>query len=203
VTIETAGLRERKREQTRRDLENAAVALVVEKGLDHATVDAISERANVSPRTFFNYFDTKEDAILGFHPDRLDEGLLAAHGERYSAAPALEAIVGLLVTVFGPAISDPQCGGARRAVIREYPMLFARQMERMLRFNEQLVPVVSGLLAERGDGGSGPAVAETALMTCMGAVRASMKQEKASDADLAEFERRAVALARKAWTYLS
>ena len=59
------GLRERKRRQTRKDLEAVTLELVVRDGLEKTTIEAISEKANVSPRTFFNYFDSKEDALLG------------------------------------------------------------------------------------------------------------------------------------------
>ena len=53
---EHIGLRDRKREETRSRLESAAVTLVLRDGLEHATVDSISAMADVSSRTFFNYF---------------------------------------------------------------------------------------------------------------------------------------------------
>mgnify|MGYP003651599237 CR=1 FL=1 len=59
------GLRDRKRIETRLRIETAAVEIVTAEGLDGATIDMISERAEISPRTFFNYFESKEDAILG------------------------------------------------------------------------------------------------------------------------------------------
>ncbi len=59
------GLRERKRSETRLALEAAALDLAIEVGLDSLTVEQIAERANVSRRTFFNYFATKEDALVG------------------------------------------------------------------------------------------------------------------------------------------
>ena len=58
-------LRDRQRTQTLRDLHDAAVGLAREGGLEAVTVEAITERAHVSRRTFFNYFPTKEDALLG------------------------------------------------------------------------------------------------------------------------------------------
>ncbi|WP_328461924.1 TetR/AcrR family transcriptional regulator [Actinoplanes sp. NBC_00393] len=60
-----AGLRETKRRQTRLALISAALRLVDERGADRVTVDEISTLAEVSPRTFFNYFPTKEDALVG------------------------------------------------------------------------------------------------------------------------------------------
>jgi AcrR family transcriptional regulator len=67
------GLRERKKRETREALVDAAQALVRADGLDHLTVEAISQRARVSTRTFFNYFESKVDAVLGIEPWHLDD----------------------------------------------------------------------------------------------------------------------------------
>ncbi|MER7490874.1 helix-turn-helix domain-containing protein, partial [Streptomyces sp. NPDC126497] len=58
------GLRERKKRATRGALAEAAVRLAAEHGADKVTVEAISAAAGVSVRTFFNYFDTRDDAFV-------------------------------------------------------------------------------------------------------------------------------------------
>lgn len=56
--------RERRKRATRRALRAATLELGLERGLADVPVEEIAERAGVSTRTFFNYFETKEDAAL-------------------------------------------------------------------------------------------------------------------------------------------
>ena len=66
----TAGLRERKKQRTREDLAAAAFALAVDRGLSGFTLDDVAEAAQVSPRTFFNYFSSKEEAVVAYGDGR-------------------------------------------------------------------------------------------------------------------------------------
>jgi AcrR family transcriptional regulator len=60
-----SGLRQRKRAATRGAITATARALTAERGLNGYTVEEVCDAAGISRRTFFNYFPTKEDAIIG------------------------------------------------------------------------------------------------------------------------------------------
>ncbi|MBL1076778.1 TetR family transcriptional regulator [Nocardia sp. 2] len=79
------GLRERKKRQTRIDLCMAARRLTVERGLDATTTDDIAKAVGVSPRTFFNYYETKLDAVVG---PVTEIGTPAARAEFISGGPS-------------------------------------------------------------------------------------------------------------------
>lgn len=67
------GLRERKRRQLRATIERAALDLMLEHGYDAVPVEMICEAAEVSRRTFFNYFGSKEMVVLGRGPEAISE----------------------------------------------------------------------------------------------------------------------------------
>jgi AcrR family transcriptional regulator len=86
-----ASLRERKKLATRRQLRQAALDLVAERGFSHVTVEEIAEAANVSPRTFFNYFPSKEAALFGADPERV-AAVRARIAHEAPGEPALDAL---------------------------------------------------------------------------------------------------------------
>jgi AcrR family transcriptional regulator len=172
---EQLGLRDRKREETRRRLETAAVTLVLRDGIEHATVDSISAMADVSSRTFFNYFDTKEDAILGIRDAELTPEFLSLHLARHDGADVVDSTVALIVSILSPSIEGAALHEQRVEVLRRHPHLFGRHVAQMTRMIDELVTALVGVL--QGDGSaSDRAEAEVLLSLCGGAVRSAVKQ---------------------------
>jgi AcrR family transcriptional regulator len=119
------GLRERKKAETRRALMSAALRLAEERGPDGVTVEAIAEAAGVSARTFFNYFPSKEDAVIGLAPAHTSE-LLVGLVEQPVDEPPLEALRGAVLGIAGRLEAGIEEWMRRRALFEGHPALAAR-----------------------------------------------------------------------------
>ncbi|HEX6447619.1 MAG TPA: TetR family transcriptional regulator [Streptosporangiales bacterium] len=96
-----AGLRERKKAQTRAALSWAAVRLAVERGLENVRVDDIAAEVGVSARTFNNYFSSKGEAIAARHLDRARR-IEAELRARPADEPLWDALTAAVLAPFAP-----------------------------------------------------------------------------------------------------
>ncbi|TDB86859.1 TetR family transcriptional regulator, partial [Micromonospora fluostatini] len=119
------GRRDRKKRQTRAALAAAALRLVAERGLDQVTVEEISDAADVSARTFFNYFSTKDEALVGdSESDR--ERVLRALATVPPQVPALQALRLALAEVVDEVQGEAELWLLRMRVVMQHPVLLAR-----------------------------------------------------------------------------
>jgi AcrR family transcriptional regulator len=95
------GRRDRKKNETRQALRTAAHRLFAEKGFGQTTIDDITEVADVSRRTFFRYYDSKEDLLRVDVADLLPV-MLGALRARPVAEPPMTAILNALRVLIGP-----------------------------------------------------------------------------------------------------
>lgn len=146
VSPPPTSLRERKKIETRLAIRRAALDLATEHGVENVTVEAISDAADVSARTFFNYFPSKEDALVT-DADRIGDALRP----RILARPVDESPLQTLRAVVTE--NDPfelvqakrERALARQRLVLENPALMARQRAKFSRLERS----VAEALAER------------------------------------------------------
>ncbi len=120
------GLRERKKAETRQAVHEAALRLAMEHGLDHVTVEMIADAANISRRTFSNYFAGKEDALLYGEEQRLRD-LTRMFRARPPGEPSWTALREALNDL-RRAKGQPEKDWLARAIFaKRHPSLLARQ----------------------------------------------------------------------------
>jgi AcrR family transcriptional regulator len=138
----TDGLRERKKAETRRALSSAALRLAQEHGVEGVTVEAIADAAGVSPRTFFNYFASKDDAIAGITPTEQSELLddLLAQPEEVSP---LEALRGMCLAAAARLEATADEALARHQLTQEYPALASRRAARFAEVERRLADEIA------------------------------------------------------------
>jgi AcrR family transcriptional regulator len=124
----TIGLRERKKAMTRLALEDAALELFAAKGFDHTTVDEIAEACNVSRRTFFRYFASKEDIFAGDKNEH-DSQVFDLIASRPADEPALESLRATVLTMAAELATDRDRVVAKVRIINETPSLRSSGLE--------------------------------------------------------------------------
>jgi TetR/AcrR family transcriptional regulator, regulator of mycofactocin system len=146
----TMGLRERKKEQTRQAIADAAFKLFAERGFAATTVADIAEAADIAPRTFFAYFPSKEDVVF-FDFDQRFEALaerLRGRAPDQDTFAALRAWIadGLEAGEIG---DDPEA--VRNRLVCENDALSSHERHLMGRFEELIAETVADDLGASTD----------------------------------------------------
>jgi AcrR family transcriptional regulator len=135
------GLRDRKKAEVRGALVEAALALFVERGFDSVTVDEITGLADVSRRTFFRYFPTKDAVVFARREDQLERfrALLA----RSSKAEPFAIIREALLTLADDYMQKKRRILVESRLVRANAALGARDLEMDRAFELALVDVLA------------------------------------------------------------
>jgi AcrR family transcriptional regulator len=128
-----AGRRERKKQRTREALVDAAFRLFQEKGFEATTVEEIADAVDVSSRTFFRYFASKEDVVLTFQDEQFAT-LLEELAARPTAEPVMTALRRAAVDVMraceqGDYGFDPQRFICIQQMMESSSAVFGRSLE--------------------------------------------------------------------------
>lgn len=135
--MESEGLRERKKRQRRRRIEEVALDLFEQRGFGDTTIDDIAEAADIAPRTFFSYFSTKEDVVLADYADRLARII-----DRLDVRPIDEPPWSALRSAFASVAADYEA--ERPALVRRFeimrvnPSVLARSLQLQVGWEESV-----------------------------------------------------------------
>lgn len=154
------GLRERKKQQTRNAIHEAAFDLIESQGLEATTIEQICQAADVSTRTFFNYFPTKAAAAFEISSTTIDDGIR----EKFRAA------TGTLVEALCDAIGEsaelgPSHDRLKKLMIQR-PELITTLSQMMLEVRGQYI----ALATERASSPESAEFAVTLVMASLGRV---------------------------------
>lgn len=143
-----ASLNARKQALVRDALAAAANELFVTRGFKNTTVEQIAKAAGVSRRTFFRYFDSKDD-VLAVHADRLGEHLCAELAARPSSEPPLVAIRNALVPVVEVGVQEGEVLRSIIRLLRETNSLRGVVLARRNRMEERVAALMTRRLAAK------------------------------------------------------
>lgn len=142
MMTEPRGLRERKKQATRRRIVEAAYELFERDGYESTTVEAIAAAAEVSPATFYNYFPQKEDLLFPDRDQILDAGLeaIATASEREAPVQTLVRAVRAMIDTTAGGLRDPSTERESRRIrlVMTVPQLQARMVQNAFGVVERL-----------------------------------------------------------------
>jgi AcrR family transcriptional regulator len=177
--------REGKKQRTRKALIASARRLYLERGFEGTTVAEIARLADVAPRTFFSYFETKEDVFLGPGDQRI-ERLVQAIRARRPGEPILAAVRQVLASDREPA-TEARPGVAE---LLDHPAIEARLRERWNRWEDRLASAIGEVVGAR-PGDPEPRVVAAALT---GAIRVAADEARRRPRDRRRIAERAFSL---------
>jgi AcrR family transcriptional regulator len=177
--VVTVGRRERKKQATRAALSEAALRLSLEHGVENVTVEQIADEADVSLRTFFNYFSSKEEAVVAGDAAR---GELLV--EQFRARPTSESVVTALRAAALAFVDDLVHGDRLEELrmMRRSPVLIQHQLAAYAAGERALAIAVAERIGEPVP--EGPADEDRAVgvypslvaATAMAAIRVAMQR---------------------------
>ena len=172
-------LRERKKARTRELLVEVAIELFLEQGFDATTVDQIAARAEISQRTYFRYFPTKEAVVFQDHARRIARfrELLAVHR---GAGTPLETVWHALDELTADFVRDREQFLTEYRIVTASPLLIARDVELDLEYEAAIAETLAGASRAR----SAQQRARIHAGAIFGAVRAVMQEWYSHDCQI-------------------
>ncbi|MBB4965807.1 acyl-CoA-like ligand-binding transcription factor [Saccharothrix violaceirubra] len=162
--VREVGLRERKKRATRAALAESALRLCVENGFDAVTAERIAGAAGVSLRTFFNYFPSKEEAVVAAEVARA-EAIVREFAGRPAHEPVLVALRNTLHRLLAGRLDRDDA--ARLRALRATPALLPYQTAAYAAKERQLAEAVARRVGADPDADLYPTLFAAAVMATL------------------------------------
>ena len=175
---EPRGLRERKKLKARRELERVALELFQGKGFDRTTIREIADGADMSPRTFFRYFSSKEEVIFARSSDDI-EALKASLRSRPASESPYESVRHAFID-WADRLQESKEDIAARVRVTASARALRR---RAAQLREDVARVIAGELAERAPRSNRARYALVASV-CVETVTVAMVQWSGAEPDI-------------------
>jgi AcrR family transcriptional regulator len=143
-----AGLRERKKQRTRDTLIRSALELFTTQGYEQTTIDEIADAVEVSQRTFFRYFASKEEVVFAV-PDMVEARFAEFVQGRPAGEPPMEvlrrAVLGAWDDLGGviESVVPVELHMRTYRMIESTPALFAAHLRRSAEMEEQIARLIA------------------------------------------------------------
>lgn len=162
-------LRDRTTRAVRAEVGAVAIRLFAEQGFEKTTVDQIAAEAGLSRASFFRYFATKEDVILG-HLDEAGQRVLALLIARPEEEPVWQSLHRAFDALIEEASASPEENLRLARMLYETPALKVRQFGKQLGWSALLTPEIARRLRIADDAGDPrPRALVAAALACLNA----------------------------------
>ena len=141
-----AGLREQHKAATRKELSRFGLQLFLKQGFANTTIDEIVAPLGIAKRTFFRYFDTKEDLVFAWQEDKTS-GLVEALAARPERETPFKAVCEALSSLLDRYDAYPDRAFALMRLIKETPSLVGKDLEKQALWERALA---DGLIDREG-----------------------------------------------------
>jgi TetR/AcrR family transcriptional regulator, regulator of mycofactocin system len=134
--------RDRRRTKLAAQIERTALSLFVKRGITAVTVDEIADAADISRRTFFRYFASKEDLLLGDR-QRYDDSLARAVAKEQPSQSAVRMLRDILVEMSHEVEAEADTARLRLELFRKYPEEMSGAFEQQRAWNSTFTAMVA------------------------------------------------------------
>ena len=170
------GLRERKKQRTRQALRQAAIELFLQRGFEATTIADITAAVDVAPRTFFAYFQSKEDVVLDEGAESFARAQQALQ-QRPPGEPLLAAFRQAALQIATGMQTQSEQERAVARIVRSSPAIQARIRDRMGQWEEQL----AAMIAEERDAGPDDLESHVVAAALVGVLRSVQRVAVATE----------------------